>query len=213
VLLPIIVIVAVVAASLWAATTAADSATRLTAAQDDAANLILQQAKYSEGQRVADQVKAVTDAEAIATAAELDISGLIVAAIGATPPSVAIISYEWQQATPVVDNDTPKGPLQGPRVGSLRITGLTANFADTDPWVKSLGKLKGFAGSTVLKVEEGYAVSVTIYVSDQLLLNRFPFSTGTAGAGGSASGNGSSTSTPSPTNTPTPTATPSGSEG
>jgi hypothetical protein len=203
VLLTALVVAAVGAAYFGSLLYAQSSQSSLAAAQAEAAQIVADQAKFGGGLRVANQIKTAKDAQVITTAAEIYWTAVITDVIVATPATISITSIELHAATPVTDGTVPTPPLETSRVGSLTISGVTAAPADIDAWIKGLEKIKGFAGSSVVRFDGGSKYTVVLYISNGRLTNRFA----TPAPGATA------TLSPTPTPTPTSTSTPTAGQG
>ncbi len=202
VLLTIMVIVAVGAASAGAWLNAQSAAAQLAQAQAKAASIISEQAQHLEGQAVSDKIVSTQDAQILLTTAEIDWQKLLVSIIGVTPATISIQSFELNASTPFAVIDDVPGPLDAPRLGAVTMTATTVNVPDIDVWVKSLEKLDGFAGTRVLRLENG-TVTVDFYVSKDRVTARFDPAV-------EGYDEPTPTPTPEPTQTaePTPTPTP-----
>ena len=171
----IVVGLATAAAAFAAATAQASLATEETRAQ----MLLTERAKYTEAQYTAGLIQSTEDAQRGGAAADVDWAAFIRDVIGVTPPTIAITGFDGESTTVTIPSVMPSGPLEGPRLGQLRLDSETADYALVDQWVRGLETLDGYVGSTVQRIEntesdQGYRLAVTMYFDNDRLRERFP---------------------------------------
>lgn len=213
VLLTILVVVAVSAAFFGASYSALAAKTTLAAAQAEADRIVAEQANYGGGQQVANQIEITQGAQLLATGLEIEWSALVRDVLAATPASITVTSFEIDSSTTTKEAEAPIPPLEGSRVAAVTVVAVATAPVDIDAWVKSLEKLDGLIGTSVLRLE-GQQFTIKVFISEERVTGRFdPELLGYLEPEPVASPTPSATPTPEPTQAPTPTPTPSDGEG
>jgi len=149
----------------------------------DAANvrtdeLVQEQSKYSEVQRVNSMLLAANAAQQVGTSTEIDWKAYLVSIQKSLPSGTLVTNVSADTATPIVDFAQPSVPLQGDRIGELRFTATSTSLPDVETWLEALAKLTGYVdatpGSVTLNaVTTLYEVTITMHINTDALLLRF----------------------------------------
>jgi len=149
----------------------------------DAANartdqLVQEQSKYSEVQRVNSMLAAANAAQQVGTSTEIDWKAYLVSIQKSLPSGTLVTNVSAETATPIIDFVQPSVPLQGDRIGELRFTATSTSLPDVETWLEALAKLTGYVdatpGSVTLNADATlYEVTITMHISTDALLLRF----------------------------------------
>lgn len=149
----------------------------------DAANartdeLVQEQSKYSEVQRVNNLLAAASAAQKVGTSTEIDWKAYLVSIQNSLPSGTLVTNVSAETATPLTDFVQPSVPLQGDRIGELRFTATSTSLPDVETWLEALAKLTGYVdaspGSVTLNdLDQLYEVTITMHINKDALLLRF----------------------------------------
>jgi Tfp pilus assembly protein PilN len=149
----------------------------------DAANvrtdqLVQEQSKYFEVQRVNSMLAAANAAQQVGTSTEIDWKAYLVSIQKSLPSGTLVTNVAADTATPILDFVQPLVPLQGDRIGELRFTATSTSLPDVEKWLEALAKLTGYVdatpGSVTLNSQAAlYEVTITMHINADALLLRF----------------------------------------
>lgn len=164
----------------WAFLAEKSADEHLAEAQDTAAELSREKAKYAEVPVVLGAITDVKVARLLGMSTEVAWSPHIEAIAAVLPAGTSIDSFTITQASPTEEIAVPGDQLSGPRIASITFTARSATLPDASAWLDGLDSIPGFADptlqSTTLGEEEGlpyYLMSSTIEVDESALANRF----------------------------------------
>ena len=176
-------VVALVAAGYGLATIAQSSSqSQLTSAQATTTQLLAQQSKYGEVNKINSDAAAIQQAQKTTTTQEI-LWAPYLASVEATLPSNATITAVSASIDAPFGGAPSTGaaaattvPLQGPRIATLDLT-VAMQQADIPTWLTTLPTLKGFVDATpdsVTATTGGfYSVVVTLHINDKAISGRF----------------------------------------
>lgn len=155
---------------------------QLAAAQQRTEALLNEQLTYAEATRVASLVELTKSAQTLAVSSEIEWPELIEEIHGYLPAGTTIESAEMQSTLPWGDTGVlePPGPLNAPRVATVRLILHSEVLVDTTLLVRELSRLEGFADATPELVERNdtvFATTVTLNLNEDALRERFPAET------------------------------------
>lgn len=139
-------------ATLWGRN-AAES--ELADVQGRNANLLSQQAKYSEVPKVLRDLKSHQDARLLGMSTEVLWSPYLAAIASATPLEVSIDNFSVTQDTVLTGSQNPSnGPLGTPgTVGQVSLTGRALTLVAVSDWQNQLSSIKGVVDVEVSSVQ------------------------------------------------------------
>jgi len=140
--------------------------------------LVQEQSKYSEVQRVNSMLAAANAAQQVGTSTEIDWKAYLVNIQRSLPSGTLVTNVSADTATPILDFVQPSAPLQGDRIGELRFTATSTSLPDVETWLEALAKLTGYVdatpGSVTLNADTTlYEVTITMHINADALLLRF----------------------------------------
>lgn len=140
--------------------------------------LVQEQSKYSEVQRVNSMLAAANAAQQVGTSTEIDWKAYLVNIQNSLPSGTLVTNVAADTATPLLDFAQPLVPLQGDRIGELRFTATSTSLPDVETWLEALAKLTGYVdatpGSVTLSADTTlYEVTITMHINADALLLRF----------------------------------------
>jgi Tfp pilus assembly protein PilN len=176
--LVVLSVLLVVVASVGVSVLAAVEQGRLAEANARTDQLVQQQAKFSEVQRVKSLLATAEAAEQVGTSTEIDWKAYLVDIQNSLPSGTLVTNVSAETATPIADFVQPSVPLQGDRIGELRFTATSTSLPNVEAWLNSLAKLTGYVdaapGSVGLNTRtELYEVTITMHINREALLLRF----------------------------------------
>lgn len=163
-----------VGASTWYAL---QSQIELTAAQERTSELLANQAKYSEVQRVQAALDTTLAARQFGASTEIDWKAYLAEVRALVPGTVTIDTLSIDSASPVVAYEQATVPLQNIRVATIRILFTSPDVASVPEWLDSMPTLPGYADSqpaVITRTDTGaYTVDFVLHVNEGALSGRF----------------------------------------
>jgi hypothetical protein len=140
------------------------------------ADLLAQQAKFSEVRKVTNALKLSTAARQVGSSTAIDWESYVQAIQGSLPVGTAITTFTADSGSPMAAFAQATVPLQGARIAELTFTATSPSLPDVQVWLDGLAKLTGFVDASPGSVTlEGttYKVSITMHISDAALSNQY----------------------------------------
>jgi hypothetical protein len=163
----------------------ATTQTQLEAAQAQTAQLVTQQGKYGQVQKVKSDIAAIQAAQKTATSQEILWQPYVLAIQNSLPAGASITSFAAAINAPLGGTGSAAAaqPLVGPHIATLNLT-LSMPETSIAPWLNTLPSIKGFVDATpdsVTAPQTGgsYTVVVTMDLDTNALSNRFTKAAGT----------------------------------
>ena len=158
VLLLLLVVVGVVAGIAFAWIQASASAAALIAQQDREQVLLLEKAKYGEGEPL--QLKAY------GASIDVDWAALTREIIAMTPPGMDPIAFDGVSSTISFEQTAPTGPLEALRIARVQIVGSTTDPRLVDAWAAQLATIDGYLAQSVATVQNESGVFQVVVIVD-----------------------------------------------
>jgi hypothetical protein len=178
-LLGAVVVVCVLAAGAYGAVAwaLANAQTQLTNAQSETSALLTQQGKYGEVTKIKTDIGSIQAAQKTATAQEILWAPYVTQLEATLPAGTTISTISGKIDTPFSSEAIPSaGPLLGPHIATIGMT-LSMVQGTIPGWLNSLPTTTGFVDDSLQSVtsvgNSQYTVTITIYVDDKALSNRF----------------------------------------
>ncbi|MGO4592877.1 hypothetical protein AB4Z18_03550 [Leifsonia sp. 2TAF2] len=154
------------------------SQAQLLTARSETASLLAQQRQFAPVRELKKQVALAQAAQQTGASTEIDWKGFLDQVGAAQPAGLAISSVAVDSISPLALYQQSADPLQGPRVATVTIVGVSAALPNVPAWVVQLQKIPGVAdvvpGTVTLdEVNNVYKSTVTIHLSDSLYSKRF----------------------------------------
>ncbi|MEP7763987.1 fimbrial assembly protein [Sanguibacter sp. 25GB23B1] len=176
-------VLAVVVAGLgygWAHLTDQAANDHLAQAQDDAAGLAREKAKYAEVPVVLSAIEDVTLARTFGLSTEVAWTPYVSAIAAVLPAGVSIDSFAVTQGSPLSPALMAGDPLSDAGLGSIVFSARSLTIPDASAWLAALDSIPGFMDPTLQSAsitdEEGtvyYSVTSTIQIDVSALTHRF----------------------------------------
>jgi len=203
VLLAILAVVAVAGAMTWGYTRSIQAAADLAVEQDRTAAILLEQAQYAEGARVAGLVATTEEGQRILTSGEVDWAEVIADLRTYAPAEVQFTGAILTAPAPWEPPLVPEGPLRAARVATVQLTLSSTSYASASAFVAAVRLNPTVADVTIMSSTSdgaGYLTTVAVTLNETVLKTRFDDSDDPVDAD-------EESATPTPTPTPTPTST------
>lgn len=154
------------------------SQANLIAARSETASVLAQQQRFASVRGVQKQVALAEAAEQAGGSTEIDWKALLDQVTVAQPAGLTLSTLAVDSVSPIALYQQSADPLQGPRVGTVTVVGVSATLPNVPAWVAALQKIPGVVdvvpGTVSLdEVNNVYKATVTIHVSDSLYTKRF----------------------------------------
>jgi hypothetical protein len=166
-----------VAASVGAGIDAGAQQAILGAAQARSQQLLAQQGKYQDVRDAQTRLGAVTAAQKVAAASDIDWSARLRALRSALPHDAAVTAVTMTAASPILAFPQSTVPLQGARLASMKVTVHSESLPDLARWSEAIESLPGVAEAIPSQVSQntagGYDLQITVYLDAQALSHRF----------------------------------------
>ena len=166
VLLLLLVVVGVVAGIAFAWIQASASAAALIAQQDREQVLLLEKAKYGEGEQLQLQVDATIAAKAYGASIDVVSAALTREIIAMTPPGMDPIAFDGVSSTISFEQTAPTGPLEALRIARVQIVGSTTDPRLVDAWAAQLATIDGYLAQSVATVQNESGVFQVVVIVD-----------------------------------------------
>lgn len=206
VLLVVLALVVVAGGMTWGYSRAIQAADALAAEQDRTAGILLEQAKYADGARLAGLVATTEEGQRLLTAGEVDWADVVADLRTYAPAEVQFVGAVLNAPAPWEPPLVPEGPLRAARVATVQLTLASPSYANAAAFVAAVRLNPAVADVTINSSTlegDGYLTTVSITLNDTILKTRFDDSDDPVEEEDEESG----TPTPTPTETPTPTPT------
>ncbi len=172
-------VVVVAAGYVGAYLYAADTQSKLVAAQARTADLLAQKAKLSDATAVANLLKTTTQAREVGASYEVIWASVLDKLTALLPPGGSYFSLDGVQRLPWDSALMPAGPLREPRTGNFTLVIQSATVLDGTVFAHQLNMVKGFADATQDKVEAvdggaSFKTTISFNINQDAFENRFP---------------------------------------
>ncbi|GAB3121819.1 hypothetical protein [Glaciibacter psychrotolerans] len=142
------------------------------------AELLQEQATYSEVRTVQSQLALVEAAQQVGASTEIDWKAYLEQVRATLPGSVSIDTVSVDTASPMAIFAQPTAPLQGERVATISFTATSMVLPDVPTWLAALKTLPGYSDalptSVTLDSTTGVnTVSITMHVNSAAFAQRF----------------------------------------
>lgn len=174
-LLAVVLVVGVgIGAVTWQAGTVQE---QLATERERTAELIADQAQYSEVQKVQTSLDMARAAREFGASTEIDWAAYVAEIQSLLPADVGIGSLTLDGASPLLISEQPSIPLQYPRVATITIQFTGPTVSSLPPWLDALSGLPAYADSQpslVSRTPEGtYTVDWVLHINEDALSHRF----------------------------------------
>lgn len=174
----VIVVAALVVAGIGLASIRAVQAqSALTAAQDRAVTLLVQQRKYIEVRTVRQQMALIRAGQQVGAATEIDWRSYLASVQNTLPADVSLKTVTVDSASPLAAYAQSTVPLQGARVATLSFTAESASLPQVPAWLDALATLPGYTDASpgsVKREDSGtYTVDITMHINSDAFTKRF----------------------------------------
>lgn len=174
----VIVVAALVVAGIGLASIRAMQAqSALTAAQDRAVSLLVQQRKYIEVRTVRQQMALIRAGQQVGAATEIDWRSYLASVQNTLPADVSLKTVTVDSASPLAAYAQSTVPLQGARVATLSFTAESASLPQVPAWLDALATLPGYTDASpgsVKREDSGtYTVDITMHINSDAFTKRF----------------------------------------
>lgn len=149
---------------------------RYAAAQQTQADLVLEQAQYSEVKAVQSTITTITAGQQVGASTEINWRDYLRKLQATLPAEVLLQSVSIESGTPMSAYGQSDGPLQGARVASLNFTAQSAALPSIPDWLRSMATLPGFVDATPGTVRQdsgGYTAQVLLHINTAAFSLRF----------------------------------------
>ena len=181
----VLIVVVLVAAGYGAATfSLAQSQGALQSAQAQTSQLLTQQAKFGQVNKIKTDIASIQTGQRTATSQEILWQKFTEQLEGTLPAGASITDITASIDSPFQVGNTEAVPLIGPHIATVHVT-LLMNEGTIAAWLPTLSTLKGFVDATPDSIKNTagsqYTTAVTIYLNEKALSNRFVPKKATAG--------------------------------
>lgn len=161
-------------AATWGAM---QSQAALADAQNRTADLLSEQTKYTEVQRVQDQVDTMLAARQVGASTEVDWKAYLGGIRAVLPGDVTIDTVTVDSASPLAQYGQPTAPLQAQRAATLTLALSSPDLPTVPDWLTALKALPGYADgapTSITRSETGaYQVNLVLHLNEGAFANRF----------------------------------------
>jgi len=141
------------------------------------ADLLGQQAQFSEARQLDARISLVKDARAAATQNEIDWKAYLTLVEQSLPSGTSISTISATTTAPGSTAVGASNPLKSESIALISFTATTPSVSDVSKIVDNLAKLPGYGGavpgSIALNDDGQYSVSIVMNVGEAARLNRF----------------------------------------
>lgn len=174
----VIIVAALVVAGIGLASIRAMQAqSALTAAQDRAVSLLVQQRKYIQVRTVRQQMALIRAGQQVGAATEIDWRSYLTSVQNTLPADVTLKTVTVDSASPLAAYAQSTVPLQGARVATLSFTAESPSLPQVPAWLDALATLPGYTDASpgsVKREDSGtYTVDITMHINSDAFTKRF----------------------------------------
>lgn len=170
----LLVVVAAVGGSLALATLAQGA---LAAARQQSADLLAQQAEYSDLRQLQNGITLIQAGQQVGASTEIDWKSYLEDLQDTLPPGVTLDTVTVDSATPFQDYPQSSIPLAGARVATLGFAAVSPTIPSIPVWLDGLKDLTGFVdavpGSVAIQPDGTYVVNMTMHINQDAYSQRF----------------------------------------
>ncbi|WP_158865653.1 hypothetical protein [Leifsonia sp. AG29] len=176
-LLALVIVIAIVAASIGGSTVLAIQANAtLATTQAEAVSLTRQQQKYAKVRGVQSQIALTQAGQQVGAATEIDWEAFLDKVRATAGAGVAITGITLDSASPLAAYQQPSVPLEGARVATVTIDAKTPSLDNVSAWLAQLATLPAVAdvapGAVTLDTT-GYTASAILHLDQSAFDGRF----------------------------------------
>ncbi len=154
-----------------------DAQAQLAASRVTAADLVTQEAQFSELRAVTTGTALIEAGQYVGGSPEIDWKSYLESLQGTLPDGVALKSVDVDSASPFVDYAQSAVPLEGSRVATLVFTATSPGLPSVPSFLDGLATLKGFAdavpGSVAIQDDGTYLINITMHINSDAFSLRF----------------------------------------
>ena len=152
------------------------AAVQLSAAQDETAILLNQQAEYSEVRTLSAQRDTISDARMTGALTEIDWNGLFLEVLPTLPAGVLIGGFVVVTSSPIREYVGTAAPTVNDPAAQMGFVVVSANLESLATWLVNLKALPGYANATMTPaaLESGvYTATMTLNLTNDRYTKRF----------------------------------------